>query len=37
MALAALRSGGIEREGLLVDRGDGSFFTLLGFCCGGEY
>src|SRR5262245_19977176 len=37
MALATLRSGGIEREGLLVDRGDRSFFSLLGFCCGGEY
>ena len=37
MASAALRSGGIEGEGLLVDRGDGSFFALLSFCCGGEY
>ena len=36
MAFATLRSGGIEGEGLLVDRGDGSFFALLGFCCGGE-
>ena len=37
VAFAALRSGGIEREGLLVDGGDGSFFALLGFCCGGEH
>ena len=36
MAFATLRSGGIEGEGLLVDGGDGSFFTLLGSCCGGE-
>ena len=37
MAFAALRSSGIEGEGLLVDRGDGSVFALLGFCLGGEY
>ena len=37
MAFATLRSGGIEGEGLLVDRGDGSFFALLGSCCGGEH
>ena len=36
MAFATLRRGGIEGEGLRVDRGDGGFFALLGFCCGGE-
>ena len=36
VAFATLRSGGIEGEGLLVDRGDGSFLALLGSCCGGE-
>ena len=36
MAFAALRSGGIEGEGFLVDRGDGRFFALLGFCGCGE-
>ena len=34
VALATLRSGGIEGEGLLVDRGDGSFFAFRGFCFG---
>ena len=34
MAFATLRSGGIEGEGLLVDRGDGSFFAFRGFCFG---
>ena len=34
VAFATLRSGGIEGEGLLVDRGDGSFFAFRGFCFG---
>src|SRR5262245_9981795 len=37
MALAALRSGGIEGQGFLVDRRDGSFFALLGLGRGGEH
>src|SRR5262249_10324557 len=36
VAFATLRSGGIEGEGLLIDRGDGSFFALLGLCCFSE-
>ena len=34
MAFATFRSGGIEGEGLLVDRGDGSFLAFRGFCFG---
>src|SRR5262249_10721682 len=36
MAFAALRSGGIEGESFLVDRGDRSVFALLGFGCFSE-
>ena len=37
MALAALRSGGIEREGFLIDRRDGSFFFACGIGFSGRF